>query len=61
LVTNVAAGLGGKLSAQEVVDVADAARNELAQLLAGVMGALAADGELWRDAPTEVAATDTAS
>ncbi|MEZ5382972.1 MAG: purine-nucleoside phosphorylase [Microthrixaceae bacterium] len=61
LVTNVAAGLGGKLSAQEVVDVADAARNELALLLAGVLGALAADGELWRDVPTEGAATGTAS
>lgn len=49
LVTNAAAGLGGKLSAQEVVDVAQAAAPELARLLADVLAALAADTALWND------------
>ena len=52
LITNAAAGLGGKLSAQEVVDVAHAAAPELAVLLADVLAALAAHHDLWQDPPS---------
>ena len=45
--TNAAAGLGGALSASEVIEVAGAAAPKLARLLARVLAALAADTELW--------------
>ena len=48
LITNAAAGLGGALSASEVIEVAGAAAPELARLLARVLAALAADTELWQ-------------
>nr|WP_287377256.1 hypothetical protein [Candidatus Microthrix sp.] len=47
LITNAAAGLGGALSASEVIEVAGAAAPKLARLLARVLAALAADTELW--------------
>lgn len=49
LVTNAAAGLGGALSAGEVIEVAEAAAPELARLLSRVLSALAADAALWHD------------
>ena len=48
LITNAAAGLGGALSADEVIEVAGAAAPKLARLLARVLAALAADTELWQ-------------
>ncbi|MCB1029122.1 MAG: purine-nucleoside phosphorylase [Microthrixaceae bacterium] len=47
LITNAAAGMGNKLSAQEVVDVAHAAAPEMARLVADLLAALAADAALW--------------
>ncbi len=51
LITNAAAGLGGALSAAEVIEVAGAAAPRLARLLAAVLAALADDAELWLGPP----------